>query len=141
MFRETDCSHFWLIDADVTPPVHALVSMLRADVDVIAADVKVMKLDSDRVEKPARMLMTGRNGRYYEQSGYGVKRIDRAGFGCVMIRRSVFDAIPFPWFEERPWGAVRGTDFIFCEKMEQASIPLHGHFDVVCSNRVEVELG
>jgi len=137
---ESDADYFWLIDADISPPQHALGALLSAGQDVVAASVKVRKIDVDGNEKAVNMLMRGNNGKYYEAYGTGVEQIDRAGFGCVLFHRHVFEAIPFPWFELKPWGEFRGTDFILCEKMEHMGIALYGHFDVVCGNRAEVVL-
>ena len=69
----------------------------------------------------------------------GGARIDAAGSGCILFKREVFEKIAFPWYEERPWGGVRGSDFILCEKMAVAQIPLHAHFGVVCVHRKEVD--
>ena len=137
-FMESERTHFWLIDADTVPPQDALDMMLEADMPVVAAIVHVMKEDMDGVTKPVQMLMRGNGAGYYEAQDYGVKLVDRAGFGCVLFQRQVFNRIPFPWFEEKPWGESRGTDFIFCEKLEKEDIPIYGQFDVVCGHRKEI---
>lgn len=139
-FMESDANHFWLIDADISPPKYALGALLSAEKDVVATAVKVMKIDDGGNKMPVNMLMRGNNGKYYEAHGNGLERIDRAGFGCILFHRRVFEIIPFPWFELKPWGEFRGTDFIFCEKLERAGIPLYARFDVACGNRAEVVL-
>ena len=139
-FMESDCTHFWMLDADTIPPSDALDMLLDADCDIVAAVVRTMKLDLDGIVKPVAMLMRGHEGQYYEASGSGVQSVDRIGFGCVLFKRRVFEMIKFPWFEEKPWGEVRGTDFIFCEKLEELGVPIHGHFDVICQHRKEWDL-
>lgn len=139
-FLESEREYFWIVDADTEPPRDALERMLDAEVAVIAAVVKTWKRDLDGITKPVQMLMRQNGDGYYEAQDYGVKLVDRAGFGCVLFHRSVFENIEFPWFEERPWGEVRGTDFILCEKLEEAGIPIYGHFDIVCAHRKETVL-
>lgn len=139
-FMESDCTHFWMVDADTIPPPDALNLLLEAECDIVAADVKTMKLDIDGIEKPVRMLMRGSNDKYYEAHGTGVERVDRIGFGCVLFRRRIFEMVEFPWFEERSWGEIRGTDFTFCKKLEELDIPIYGHFDVICKHRKEWDL-
>lgn len=141
---KTERSHFWLIDADTEPPIDALERMLEIQQPVVCAVVHVMKRDLDGIQKPVRMLMkagVGTNGvGFYESDGDGAESVDRAGFGCVLFERDVFNQIPFPWFEEKPWGESRGTDFNVCEKLEKAGIPIYGHYDVICGHRKETVL-
>ncbi len=137
-FMQTNYSHFWLLDADTSPPRSALQKLLDADVQVIGASYNVMKLDTDELMKPVRMLMRRRGNDFYEAEGSGIEPVDRMGFGSVLFKREVFEIIKFPWFEERPWGDSRGTDFNVCEKLEAAGIPMHGHFDILCGHRKEV---
>lgn len=137
-FLQTEADHMWLIDADTAPPAHALIELLEAKAPVIAASVNQIKRDVNGELKPARLLMSrGEDGQIYSVEGNGVQKIDRAGFACVLFSRWVLEKIGCPWFEERPWGKVRGTDFVFCEKMEQLGIPLYGHFDIQCPQFVE----
>ncbi len=139
LFMKTERTHFWLIDADTEPPQSALEDLLEPAQPVVAAVVRVMKLDDDGITKPVQMLMRENgDGKYYEAIDTGVKVVDRAGFGCVLFERDVFNKIPFPWFEEKPWGESRGTDFNVCEKLERVGIPLYGQFDVVCGHRKEI---
>lgn len=137
-FLETKATHFLFIDADVAPEPGVLEKLLTANVDVIAAKVNVMKVDVDGIAKPVPILCRrNASGEMKIHFGKGVERIDRAGTGCMLIKRSVFETIKCPWFESKDWGEVRGTDFNFCEKMEKAGIPLFGHFDAAGRQLVE----
>ncbi len=139
LFLQTDCDFFWLLDADIAPAPGILEALLKADKDIIAAPVRVLKVDTDEKLKPVPMLMMrGDDHEFYSVNGSGVERIDRAGFACILFKRWIFEtAISCPWFEERPWGKYRGTDFIFCEKLDKLEIPLYGHFDLDCKQKVE----
>jgi hypothetical protein len=138
-FLQSEAQYLWLLDDDVAPPAYALHRLLEADKPVVAGLVHQLKVDDDGILKPAPMLLRrDEQGEFRVAQGAGIARIDRAGFACVLFQRSVFETIPKPWFETRPVGEIRGTDFIFCEKMERAGIPLWGHFDVECPQLVEV---
>ncbi len=136
-FLETDATHFFIVDADIAPAPGVLEHLLSAEVAVIAAKVNQLKLDDDGIMKPCPMLMRrDEEGNFKAAYGKGIGQIDRAGFACVLFTRAVFEKIKCPWFEQRPWGLSRGTDFNFCEKMEETNIPLFGHFDMECKQLV-----
>jgi hypothetical protein len=138
-FLNSEARYLWMLDDDVSPPLDAIAKLLLADVEVIAASVCQLKVDVDGKTKAVPMLLRKESdGLFYLAEGSSIERIDRAGFACVLFHRSVFEKIPSPWFETRSVGEVRGTDFIFCEKMEKYSIPLYGHFGVQCRQLVEV---
>jgi len=137
-FLESKADYFFLVDADVAPAPRTLETLLSAGEDVVAAKVHQLKLDDDGIVKPCPMFMRYDKDRNFRAAyGEGVGKIDRAGFACILFKRHVFEVIKRPWFDLRPWGASRGTDFIFCEKMEKAGIPLHAHFEVECRQLVQ----
>jgi hypothetical protein len=57
----------------------------------------------------------------------------------MLIRRSVFETIPFPWFEDRSYGEMRG-DFLFCKKVREAGIQIFAHFSVKAAHRKEIDI-
>jgi hypothetical protein len=139
-FLQTDCTHLWFVDGDTIPPPKAPYQMLGAEKDAISGVVHVMKVDDDGMQKPAPMVLRrNRDGDLKVAIGEGVEPIAAAGSGCIMFTRRVFKTIDFPWYEDRPWGEVRGSDFLFCEKLQSQKIQLYAHFDVVCLHRKEVE--
>ncbi len=138
VFLKSGASHLLMIDADIAPAPDTLSRLLAAGVPVIAAKVHQLKRDDDGQLKPCPMLMRrDKEGNFRAAYDKGVQKIDRAGFACMLYSRVVFEKIKCPWFDQRPWGAIRGTDFIFCEKMEEAGIPLYGHFDVECQQYIQ----
>lgn len=138
-FLKSERDFLWFIDADTIPPENALSLLLSRPVKAITGVVKTVKFE-DGIAKDVGMILRKNHEGYKSVYGKGVEKIDAAGFGCMFIERKVFDVVPFPWFEDKPWGNIRGSDFLFCEKLVQKGIPLHAHFDVRCKHRKEVEL-
>lgn len=139
-FMLSDATHLWFVDADTLPPVAAPDKLLVTRVPAISGVVRQMKLDEDGIVKPVGMVMRrDKNRDLKEATGHGVEQIDACGSGCILFERAVFETIPFPWYEERPWGAVRGSDLILGEKMAAADIPLYAHFGVDCVHRKEID--
>ena len=72
------------------------------------------------------VAMNTEGGKYYwlrdEQIQHKLQPVDIAGGGCLLIRMSVFDRIPSPWFEPEMQvdGPSRGTDVQICEKSREA---------------------
>lgn len=140
-FMDSKHSYLWFIDADTTPTRAALDMLLQADKSMISGLYPLLKMDTDGLRKRVNIVCR-RNGagELKAATGSGVEPIDACGTGCLMIRREVFEQIEFPWFVERSWGEVRGSDFTFCERVRAAGIPIYAHFEVQCRHRKEVDL-
>jgi hypothetical protein len=134
------CVNEFLSREDTTPSENALPLLMQAQVPAISGRVPAVKRDIDGSTRPMDMVMRHSPDGYRPYIGKGVEKIDACGMACFLAERWIFEAIGFPWFEERCWGPTRGEDFFFCEKMAEAGIPLHGHFDVKCDHRKEMAI-
>jgi GT2 family glycosyltransferase len=139
-FLESDHDVIWFVDDAVVPSKASLEMLLQADKLAISGVARVPKVDSDGITKAVGMVLRKTPEGYKEAVGRGVERIDAAGFGCMLLRREVFERIEFPWFSEIAWGNFRGEDFGFCEKMKAVGIQLWVHFSVDCKKLVEAML-
>jgi hypothetical protein len=76
------------------------------------------------------------NGEYegyreVERYELGLNEVDATGAHCLLVHRSVFEAIksdhPYRWFREDEWtpgGPVVGEDLWFCLKAREAGFPI-----------------
>lgn len=137
----TGADAIWFVEEDVIPPSGALAALLAVDADIAAIDYPV-GAPSDGWGCMVRDRTTG--------------EIEWCGLGCTLIRRSVFERLPRPWFrsdiayirqgsewEPRPETAAPDAiygrqDIHFCMEARKAGIrieavpdliALHAHLD------------
>jgi hypothetical protein len=61
---------------------------------------------------------------------------DAVGFGCVLIRREVFEAIQYPYFEADP-ETGGAEDFDFCEKARAAGYKIWADFSIQANHEAK----
>lgn len=71
---------------------------------------------------------------YTEHSSTGLQEIASGGFGCVAVHRSVFEAMPPPWFHI-PWHEKEmrfecGEDIYFCRKAKETGFKIYLDHDL-----------
>ena len=138
---DTDYDYLWFIDADTLPPIDALKLLIDQDAPIISGIVNVGRRGSyGPIETVPAVMDKGDDG--YHSVGYesGVHRVDVCGAACMMVRRDVFETLPFPFFTEQPWGKMRGEDLRFCIDAGKHGFNTYAHFDVRCYHWKEVDL-
>jgi hypothetical protein len=107
------------IDSDMVPPTDAVARLLAWDRDIISAlytmrqppyPIAAQFLD-DRAPTDAEAQQP--------------VRVRAVGFGCVLVKRQVFETIGGDWFAERPGFAGQGEDGHFCDRAHAAGIPIY----------------
>jgi len=112
----------WLLGDDHTFGEDALLSLLkhfdRKDIDIVCP-VNISR------KKPFSPLIFDEDGKALGwevlDGKHGLVEVPACGNAGMLIRRRVFDKIPYPWFS---WGArdcpYQGSDLTFCWKARQA---------------------
>lgn len=84
------------------------------------------------------LMKEGKDGGYYwlrdDEIKHGLQEVAVQGGGCMMIKLSMLDRIPGPWFlpEQGENGANLGTDIQICEKARKAG------FKVCCDTSIKI---
>lgn len=144
-----------MVDNDVTPPWDALINLISHDVDVCSGFY--MHRDSSTNAVTERTCICKRqkpDGSYYfgypleseytaaelrekREAGEYLIEIHGGGMGCILIRTSVFDRVPYPWFDWVDYGQGIGMlseDLFFCESCRNEEIPIYADTRVACGH-------
>lgn len=101
----------WLLfcDSDMVPPADTALRLLAhgEDKEIVSA----MCFARTPPHLPAWAELADAPATMCEE---GLREIDIAGFGCVLVRRRVFETMPPPWFEHPTPGC--GEDMVFGRK-------------------------
>ena len=140
----TGSTHLLLMDDDIYDvKAKDLVTLLKADKDVIGGimhtstfpftvcafrryDIKTKLKDQPILHGPARL---------YEippEQQVGAQEADLIPFGFTLIKTSIFDKIPKPWFR---CDTVAPTDSWFMDSVMDKGIQPYAHFDVWLNHR------
>lgn len=102
--KELDCTHLLFVDSDMVFEPEALETLIKHDKDIIGASANRRKLPLEsNVENP---------------SGEGLTTCDSIGTGFMLIKLSIFDFLPEPWFffeSNEDGDLVNGEDYWFCQ--------------------------
>ena len=107
-------THLFFVDSDMCFSADVLDRLLSRDADIIAAPYKYRRPDGEYV-----LLLTEKS------NGKEIKIPDTlftayaAGTGCMLIKMSVFDKIPRPWFAFGNPEAQIGEDIFFAKKAQE----------------------
>jgi hypothetical protein len=114
----------WLLqcDSDMVPPMATALRLLSHNLDIVAG----YYVARQPPYKPCLELADERGNPTYEPlvDTLHPVRVTGVGFGCVLVRRHVFEKMGSPWFEHarRPgWG----EDDFFCDRAVAAGFKIH----------------
>lgn len=126
---ENEFTHLLTIDNDQTFPCDLAHRLMAANRQVIACNIPTKMVPSTTNTR----LNDGTPGGevvYTDSDSIGCRQVWRAGTGIMMVKTEVFKKIKYPYYnmhwggEEKGWV---GEDWGFCERLEEAGIPIHIH--------------
>ena len=165
MVENLEREWLFMFDSDETIPPEALTRLLSWNLPIVSGVVFLSHIDRPA---PAIYSYGQRNhGRHYyvskiEEVESYLKRhekdrgeplatilpterselieCDGVGCGCLLIHRSVFEAIKPPYFSNNS-GRTSGEDFYFCRKAIKAGFKIFADPGVLCGHRPKQLIG
>lgn len=127
--REAGASHILFLDSDMVFPPQTLHRLLQWDKSVVACNCPVKTLPS---APTGRLAPTEEHPRgvplMTTPDSISLKKVWRIGTGIMLVKMSVFDIIPEPWFPiawDKELQDYRGEDWAFCDALDRAGIPIY----------------
>ena len=123
-FLNSDASYLFFVDSDAVPPVNAIEQLLSHGFEkkIISGLCHEIKQDSDGLLKRIPLVLEAVKKTEYKIKDVqlkGILEVDATGTICVMIHKSVFNAIKNPWFLNS------AEDFYFYEKAKEAGFRVY----------------
>ena len=152
---EIGADYVMMVDSDVTVPCDALINLISHDVDVCSGYYmhrdsstnavtectcicKLLKPDgSHYFGYPLESEYTAQELRELRENGVNLIEIHGGGMGCILIKTSVFEEVPYPWFDWVDYGKGIGMlseDLFFCESCRNEGIKIYADTRVACGH-------
>ncbi len=149
---EREFTHLLMIDSDTIPPVDAVDRLLSHKQPIVTGltpilsysekggwesyDNAFVEREKDGAGKVTKTHIAARNT--------GLQEVFRCGASCLLIERSVFDALVPPYFvfETNPENTahVRSEDIQFCDRVREKGFAIQADTDVVAQHYKNIML-
>lgn len=138
---QSDCTHLMMVDSDIIPPEGAIDKLLALDSPIVTGVYRVIggsSIEWAVLQKDA----AGKYRMIKELNKVNPFAVDAAGAGCLLIKREVFETIPWPWFKwvEFADGSQMSEDVFFFDKASAAGITAICDPSVKCDHFKNVKL-
>lgn len=118
-----DCTHALCIDSDQTFPMDTAHRMIRANKQIVCANIPLKTIPSYPTARARSASPFG--APIYSHTAQGLEKVWRVGAGVMLIDLSILENIPKPWFELRysdKHAQFVGEDWYFIKKCEDAGV-------------------
>lgn len=131
-----ECDYIFFVDSDVLIQQGQLERLVSHNKDAITGIYYMRALPHYSLirRKTADRLYTP-----IEPHGTDLIKIDGAGFGCFLVKTSLFDKVEYPWFKfeyyqkDGMWRQL-GEDLYFCEQLQKANIDMYCDQTIQCTH-------
>lgn len=149
----TDSAWLLMLDADEVLSAQAFDKLVAAAHDTerpLVAGLYFGAFDQGGlIPTPVPLIYAAMDGKYAALHDYPIDQlieVDAAGTGCMLIHRSILEAIRatatehegsnWCWFNDGPInGHWFGEDLIFCRRVQAAGFPIHAHTGALLPHR------
>lgn len=130
--------YLFSVDSDIAFAPDTLVKLLNHDVDMVSGLYIQRKPNEHTLEIYKKIPNGGTTNVPYEEiKGRGLVEIAGCGFGCVLIKKKVFQDIPYPHFVYHSAIDHRNTvseDTDFCIKALQRGYKIFADTSILCKH-------
>jgi len=138
--RKYGVDYLLMVDSDTVLPPDALSNMLEHDEDIVLGYYQWKK----RKKGHTCIARLGTWGDWHQASDFKAManagmtsvEVQGGGLGCCLLRVSVLDRLPKPWFR---WvvtadGTETGEDVYFCNLLRDHGVPIYADTRVACGH-------
>jgi hypothetical protein len=126
-FSETTYDYIMWIDSDMVFNPEHFEKLLKAKKEVITGLY--------RIENTNLLGCFDTNNKRidvdYIKNNSGVIRVSFSAMGFMLIKRGVYERMPFPYFSVPGESGMLSETLSFCHNLSKANIPIYAHLDVV----------
>lgn len=122
-----DATHIMFIDSDMVFPPNLLHVLLEWDEMIVACNCATKQLPANPTARLKNDTLAG-IPLYTEEDSEGLKEVWRVGTGVMLVNMEVFEKLEAPYWEilwKPEVDDYQGEDWNFCEKLQEAGIPLY----------------
>lgn len=130
--------YLFSVDSDIAFAPDTLKKFLSYDKDMVTG-LYIQRIQGKHCVEVMRKNQWGGVAHvpYEELKGQGLVQVDGCGFGCVLIKRQVFDAIPYPHFVYKSAIDHANTiseDVYFCQQARARNFEIWADTGVLCDH-------
>jgi len=126
-FSETTYDYIMWIDSDMVFNPEHFEKLLKAKKEVITGLY--------RIENTNLLGCFDTNNKRidvdYIKNNSGVIEVSFSAMGFMLIKRGVYERMPFPYFSVPGESGMLSETLSFCHNLSKANIPIYAHLDVV----------
>jgi len=144
--KELKADYLMMVDSDVTVPKDALLNLMEHDVEVVMG--YYAHRDKSIVTTKTNVCKRGEfnyTNQYYGEElhslandGRILERVHGGGMGCILIKSTVYNRIPYPWFDWVNYRDVNHSllseDLYFCEVCREWKVKIYCDTRVSCGH-------
>lgn len=135
---KNDYDYLFAVDSDIGFPKNTLRKLLSHDVDMVSG-IYIQRIPGKHTIEIMRSNEHGgvTHVPYDQIKNQGLVEIDSCGFGCVLIKKQVFEAIPYPHFVYKSaidHAYTISEDVYFCKQVRNMGIQIYADTSVLCDH-------
>jgi hypothetical protein len=125
--EEIKYTHLLFLDSDMTIPDN-LPRLLASDKDIVSGLYYGVSFNPQNETNKVYGTALDLEGNYINKSQDKCVEALRVPTGCLLIKREVFERMPYPWFHENHGSNVKdvfGEDYNFSQKARELGYKLY----------------